>query len=209
MTVGWSGILAPAAALVNARAPRAALRRLHRTPFGSVRAYSARGASAGVESTASLTGNAVRILAEQPLLQQELRENPLLVPDFIEEALRLESSFRGHYRHVRRDTKLGNVKLARDSHLLLLWAAANRDPETFPKPDAVDFHRAAPREHLAFGRGTHFCLGARLARLETRIVLEELLERTRSFSLDPRLPPTYVSSIFVRRHEVLGLCIEA
>jgi cytochrome P450 len=165
-------------------------------------------AGAGGESTSSLTGNAVRILAEEKQLQDELREDPELIPEFVEEVLRLESSFRGHYRLVKRDTELGGVTLPEGSRLLLLWAAANRDPETFENPDIVDIQRPNLHEHLAFGRGLHFCVGARLARLEGRIILEELLARTRSFSLDSQLPPRYVSSIFVRRHAELGLITE-
>ena len=88
---------------------------------------------------------------------------------------------------------------------MLLWAAANRDPELFEHPNTVDLSRQNVREHMAFGRGIHFCIGARLARLEARVILEELLARTTSFSLDPERPPRYVNSIFVRRHEELGL----
>jgi cytochrome P450 len=162
-------------------------------------------AGAGGESTSSLTGSAVRILAEQPELQRELRANASLIPEFVEEAVRLESPFRGHYRHVKRKTKLGDVELPKGSRILLLWAAANRDPETFGNADSIDIHRTGSRDHLAFGRGIHFCVGARLARLEVRVILEELLARTRFFSLDPRNPPRYVDSIFVRRHCELGL----
>jgi cytochrome P450 len=78
----------------------------------------------------------------------------------------------------------------------------------FENPGSVDLHRPNLHEHLAFGRGIHFCVGARLARLEARIILEELLSRTRSFSLDPAHPPVYVSSMFVRRHAELGLLTE-
>jgi cytochrome P450 len=163
---------------------------------------------AGGESTSSLTGSAVRILAEQPELQKQLRAKPLLIPEFVEEVLRLESSFRGHYRHVRRDTQLGGVELLQGSRIFLLWAAVNRDPENFANPDAVELDRPGLREHMAFGRGTHFCVGARLARLEARIILEELLARTHSFRLDPLQPPRYLSSIFVRRHAELGLIVE-
>lgn len=160
---------------------------------------------AGGESTSSLTGNTVRILAEQQELQRELRANPSLIPGFVEETVRLESSFRGHYRHVMRDTKLGDVELPQGSRILLLWAAANRDPENFDNPDRIDLHRRGLRDHLGFGRGTHFCVGARLARLEVRVILEELLARTRSFELDLAHPPSYANSIFVRRHAELGL----
>jgi cytochrome P450 len=166
-------------------------------------------AGAGGESTSSLTGSAVRMLAEQPELQLELRAEPERIPAFVEEAVRLESPFRGHYRCVKRDTQLGGVGLPHGSRILLLWAAANRDPETFENPDCVDIHRPGLREHLAFGRGIHFCVGARLARLEVRVILEELLGRTRSFRLDPVRPPRYVSSIFVRRHAELGLILQA
>jgi cytochrome P450 len=163
---------------------------------------------AGGESTSSLVGNAVRMLAERPDLQAELRANPVLIDDFIEEALRLESPFRGHYRAVKRDVTLGGIELPEGSHLLLLWAAANRDPENFEDPNSINIRRVRQREHLAFGRGTHFCVGARLARLEARIVLEELLARTSDFSLNPQRQPTYVPSIFVRRHSEIELIVE-
>jgi len=162
-------------------------------------------AGAGGESTSSLTGNSVRILAEQPDLQSKLRADPGLIPNFVEEAVRLESSFRGHYRVVKRDTTLDGVALSAGSRVLLLWAAANRDPEQFERPDEVDVHRKNAREHLAFGRGNHFCVGARLARLEAKVILEELLARTDSFGLDRARPPRYAPSIFVRRHAELEL----
>jgi cytochrome P450 len=164
-------------------------------------------AGAGGESTSSLTGSAVRLLAEDAALQKELRADPALIPAFVEEVVRTESPFRGHYRVVKRDTELGGVGLPRGSRVFLLWAAANRDPEVFEDPDAIDVHRRNPRAHLGFGKGIHFCVGARLARLEGRVVLEELLKRTRSFELDPERPPRYVRSIFVRRHAELGLLL--
>jgi len=166
-------------------------------------------AGAGGESTSSLTGSAVRILAEQPVLQSELRANPVLIPEFVEEAVRLESSFRGHYRAVKRATQLGGIELPEGSRVMLLWSAVNRDPTIFENPDAVDLARPNKHEHIAFGRGIHFCVGARLARLEARVILEELLTRTRSFALDPENPPRYVTSIFVRRHAEMGLLVEA
>jgi cytochrome P450 len=165
-------------------------------------------AGAGGESTSSLTGSAARILAEQPALQDALRTNPELISNFVEEAVRLESSFRGHYRVAKRDTVLGGVELRKGARIMLLWAAANRDPDTFENPDAVDLHRPNLSAHIAFGRGIHFCIGARLARLEVRVILEELLARTRSIRLDPDRRPRYVSSIFVRRHAELPLILE-
>ena len=162
-------------------------------------------AGAGGESTAGLLGNAARLLALNPQVQQELRDTPSLIPRFVEEVLRLESPFKGHYRVSLQETRLGETHIPAGSRLLLLWAAANRDPDRFPHPNQIDLHRKNPQDHLSFGRGIHFCIGARLARLEARVVLEELLARTHTVELNPDAPPRHVPSIFVRRLETLPL----
>ena len=160
------------------------------------------------ESTASLLGNAVRILAEDAVLQTRLRGDRSLVPAFVEEAVRLESPFRGHYRQARRDTEVAGATIPAGATVYLLWAAANRDPKEFDRPDEVMLDRHAPRHHLGFGRGVHFCVGAPLARLEANIALGMLLDRTSNFRLDPSLPPTWAHSVFVRRHERLHLAVD-
>jgi len=160
---------------------------------------------AGVESTASLIGNAVRLLAERPELQARLRSEPDLVSAFVEEAVRLEPPFRFHYRAVARDAELGEVPLRVGHRLMLSWASANRDEAVFENPDEIDLHRRFPRHHMSFGRGIHFCVGARLARLETQVVVQELLARTHRFEIDPTHPPRYVPSLFVRRPAWLAL----
>jgi cytochrome P450 len=159
--------------------------------------------SAGGESTTSLLGNAVRILAEDPQLQQHLREHPERLPMFVEEALRLEAPFRYLMRSAPRDTSLGGIDIPADATVLLLWGAANRDAAEFEHPDEVDLERRAPRHHVAFGRGMHYCVGAPLARMEARNVLSVLLDRTSSITLDPNAPPRWVNSLMVRRHEEL------
>ena len=151
------------------------------------------------ESTSSLTGSAVRILAQDQTLQQRLREQPGRIENFVEEVVRLESPFKGHYRVVLKNTQLGAVVLPAGARVILLWAAANRDPAVFERPDELDIDRDKPRDHLGFGQGIHFCVGARLARLEARVIIQELLRRTESFSLDPESRPVHISSIFVRR----------
>jgi cytochrome P450 len=161
------------------------------------------------ESTASLVGSAVRLLAERPELQAQLRREPGRLAAFIEEAVRLESPFRGHYRAVVRPARLGGVALEPGDRLLLLWASANRDEARFERPDELDLGRRHPRDHLGFGRGIHFCVGASLARLEARVILEELLARTRRFTLDSALPPAHVPSLFVRRLAHLDLRVDA
>ena len=100
--------------------------------------------SAGGESTTSLIGNAVRILAEDRDLQGQLRESPELIPMFVEEALRLEPPFRYHMRHVPNDTELGGVEIPAGATVLLLWGAANRDGAMFDHPESIDLTREAP-----------------------------------------------------------------
>ncbi len=160
---------------------------------------------AGGESTASLIGNAVRMLADDPSLQEQVRADHGLIESFIEEAVRLESPFRGHYRQVKRDCELGGVNLAAGTTAFLLWSSANRDPAEFDRPDEVVLDRRLIRSHLAFGRGIHHCVGAPLARLETLCSLERLLQDTSWFSLADDDPPRWEKSMFVRRHEHLPL----
>jgi cytochrome P450 len=162
--------------------------------------------SAGGESTTSLLGNAVRMLAENPELQKALRAQPERLDLFIEEALRLESPFRQMLRSVPRDTTLGGVDSPADSTALLMFAAGNRDPAQFDNPDSVDLTRGSPKRHLAFGHGIHFCVGAALARIEARAVLRAVLEQTRDFALDPDHQPEWVDSVLVRRHQQLHVC---
>jgi cytochrome P450 len=159
--------------------------------------------SAGGESTTSLLGNSVHILAEDPSLQDQLRANPGQIPTFVEEALRLESPFRFHMRSTPKDATLGGVDIPAESTLLLLWGSANRDPAEFDHPDQVDLERPTPRHHVGFGRGMHHCVGAPLARMEARVVLTALLERTERIALDPTDAPQWVDSLMVRRHERL------
>jgi cytochrome P450 family 144 len=160
---------------------------------------------AGGESTGSLLGNSMWILATRPDLQQQVRENPDLLGPFIEEALRYEPPFRGHYRHVVSDTTLGGTDLPAGSRLLLLWGAANRDPAQFDAPHEFRLDRPGGKGHITFGKGLHFCVGAALARLEAQIVLRAVLDRTSridAVGVGPWLP-----SILVRRREHLWLRI--
>jgi cytochrome P450 len=164
--------------------------------------------SAGGESTTSLLGNAVRLLADNRDLQDRLRGQPDLVPAFIEEALRLESPFRFLMRFVPETTSLGDVEIPSGATVLLLWGAANRDPTEFDDPNEVDLDRPLLRRHVAFGRGMHYCVGAPLARLEARVVLGMLLERTSGVTLDTGNSPRRIESLMVRRHEQLPLRVK-
>ena len=163
--------------------------------------------SAGGESTASLLGSAAWLLATEPEIQQQVRGEPDLLPDFLEEVLRYEPPFRGHYRHVVRDTELFGVELPAGSRLLLLWGAANRDPAHFDDPNAFRLDRPANKGHITFGKGSHFCVGAALARLEARVVFTHLLERTSD--VHAVATGRWLPSLLVRRLQRLELAFAA
>jgi cytochrome P450 len=155
---------------------------------------------AGNDSSASLMGNALLRVAGDPALEQELRANPRRIPHFIEEVLRLEPPFHGHFRQAKTDTEVAGVKLARGSRLMLLWGSGNRDERQFRNPDVLDIDRQNMQSHLAFGHGVHHCLGASIARLEARITFEELFNRTSSIEA-AETGVRYVPSVFVRTPE--------
>jgi len=165
--------------------------------------------TAGQESTGSLIGSAAMLLSRNPELQATLRKNRSLVPAFVEETLRIESPFYGHFRLVKHDTELAGRDLSAGTRLMLLWASANRDEAEFPNPEVVDLHRPNGRFHLAFGHGAHFCIGAELARLEARVAIETLLER--NLTLLPGSSSTelrHVPSLMLRRLRELPLMVQ-
>ena len=160
---------------------------------------------AGGESTAALIGSVLYRLAQEPTLVEQLQAKPELIPLFVEEIIRLEPPFKFHYRAVRRECQLAGYDLHPGDRLMLLWASANRDPLRFDDPDALRLDRRQSRQHLGFGRGAHFCLGAGLARLEAKIMVETLLSSNLGVECIPEAPPIYAKSIFVRRLETLPL----
>ncbi len=164
---------------------------------------------AGGESTSALIGSSMRLLAADPELRAQLRSSPDSIPRFVEETLRLEPPFKFHYRSVRRSCELGGYLLGPGDRLMLLWASANRDASHFDAPDEIRLDRAHPRQHMSLGRGSHFCPGAHLARLEARILVEEVLSRENDIGLDPDDPPRHASTIFVRRLERLPILATA
>lgn len=134
--------------------------------------------SAGQETTVRLLSTAMKVLGERPDIQQKLRDDRSLLANFIEECLRIESPVKGDFRLSRVPTTVGDQNVGAGSTLMVINGAANRDPRRFENPDDFDPDRKNARQHLAFGRGIHSCPGAPLARAETHVGLERLLDRT-------------------------------
>ncbi len=132
---------------------------------------------AGHETTTGLLGNAFRQLLQDRQAWDDICADQTLIPNAVEEVLRLDSSVIAWRRLVTADADIGGVPVPAGAKLLMLLGAANRDPRVFADPDKFDIRRANARDHLSFGAGPHLCLGAPLARLQTRVALEELSQR--------------------------------
>jgi cytochrome P450 len=137
---------------------------------------------AGNETTTKLLGNALYWLWRNPGERERLRRDPTLVPAWVEETLRYDPSSQLLARTLRRDLVLHGVEIPAGARVALLVGSANRDERVFPEPDRFDLGRNTSAS-LAFGQGTHFCLGASLARLEARVALEEVQQRIGDFEL--------------------------
>jgi cytochrome P450 len=138
--------------------------------------------SAGHNTTTSLLGNAVLHLARNPGEQQRLRDAPAAIPAAIEELLRLEAPQQAMPRVATRDVELAGCPIREGDHVWPVFGAANLDPGAFDEPGDYRPDRH-PNRHLAFGRGLHRCIGAPLAQLQGRVVIEELLAATRAITL--------------------------
>jgi cytochrome P450 len=138
---------------------------------------------AGQDTSAKLLGNAMKFIVDQPGLQDQLRGNPSLIPQMLEEVLRLEGSTKMTARLARKDSHIGDLKVPAGTTVMLALSAANRDQRRWENPQAFTLDRPKIKEHLAFGRGAHVCAGAPLARTEVRILLEKFLAHTSNIDL--------------------------
>jgi cytochrome P450 len=142
---------------------------------------------AGNETTTSLLGTMLLAFAENPDQYERVRTEPELVPSAVEEALRHGSPIQSLYRTAVAPYPVGDATIPAGGRVLLLFGAANRDPRKYGTPEVFDVTRN-PTDHLAFGTGIHFCLGAHLARIEGQVVLHELIRRVQRIELagEPR-----------------------
>jgi cytochrome P450 len=133
--------------------------------------------AAGQETTAKLLSAALQALGDRPDIQQRLRDDRSLIPNFIEESLRMESPVKSDSRLARRRATIGGVDIPAGTVVMLLPGATNRDPHRFEDPHEFHLDRKNVREHMAFARGVHSCPGGPLARVEGRVSIERILDR--------------------------------
>ena len=158
----------------------------------------------GTDTTMNLIGNGTVLLAQHPDQRDRLLEDPTRIPDAVEEMLRIESPTQALPRRVVHDVELHGVTLPAGARLTVLFGSANHDERVFEAPERFDIERERKR-HLAFGLGNHHCLGAALARLEARVVFEELLTRYPRYHLLEE--PGWVTSRWARSHPEIPLAL--
>jgi cytochrome P450 len=155
---------------------------------------------AGNETTTKALTEGVRLLVEHPAEWAALRADPAgRAAMLTEEVLRLATPTQGMFRLVTRDTEIEGVPVPKGARLVVVYAAANRDPQVFDDPDAFRPERTNLKEHLAFGKGIHFCLGAPLSRLEMQVAFEMLARRLEAVRLVEGAPPLEYHPSFVLR----------
>jgi cytochrome P450 len=139
---------------------------------------------AGHETTTNLIANAMLVLLNNPDLMRRLRDNPSDIPAMVEEALRWDPPIQCTFRRATRGDTLEGEDVAEGDMVVPLWAGANWDPAVFDHPERFDIDRSMAKPHMGFGFGPHFCAGAELARIETRIAFETLLSRLDQITLN-------------------------
>ena len=155
----------------------------------------------GFETTVHLIGFTVANILRRPELFTQLKAEPELVKNAVEEVLRFDNFFKlGLNRYTREDVELGGVKIKKGQRLIVMINSAMHDEAAFPHPETFDVHRNNAAT-VAFGQGTHFCLGASLARLELRIIVGTLLQRFPDMRL--LQPPTFAPHPGLRKMETL------
>jgi cytochrome P450 len=151
-------------------------------------------ATAGHDTTSSSTAGAIWALAENPEQFAKVKANPELIPGLVDEAVRWMTPVKHFMRSATADTELGGRGIAKGDWLMLCYASGNRDEEVFEDPFSFRCDRK-PNRHVAFGYGAHLCLGQYLAKLEMRILFEELLPRLKSIALDGEVKMTQATFV--------------
>ena len=150
------------------------------------------------ETVAKSLGNLVRFLLTHRERWQQLIDEPELIPNAIEESLRLYATGMGFFRIAREEVEVGGVRVPKGAPVFLVYASANHDEAKFPAPLEYNPRRENLSAHMGFSRGLHYCLGAPLARLEMRVALEVLTRRLPGLRLVPGQKLSYVTSVVLR-----------
>jgi cytochrome P450 len=158
----------------------------------------------GFFTTNDAIGSAMTLLIDNPDLQVRLRQDPGLIPKIFDETLRLEPPVVSLFRVCTRDVELRGQQLKKGDAVLVHFGAANHDPDEFDNPDALLFGRT-PNRHLAFGGGPHRCIGSNVARLNLRVVFEEILARLHDIRIAEGESPRYAPPNFSRGPEYLPI----
>jgi cytochrome P450 len=156
----------------------------------------------GIETTEGMIVNALYHLLSEPRLADEVRADPALLGDAVEESLRLEPGAAVVDRYATHDTELGGIRIGAGDLVVVSLAGAGRDPAVFPEPDRFDLRRPNSRLQLAFAYGPHYCLGAHLARLEAVIALRACFERLPGLRLDETRPSAPYGLVFRKPPEL-------
>jgi cytochrome P450 len=143
--------------------------------------------AAGQETTVRLLSYAFQTIGERPDIQQRLRADRSLIPNFVEECLRIEGPVKGDFRLAKKPSNVGGVDIAAGTFLYISNSAANRDPRKFENPGAFELDRKNARLHVAFGAGRHACPGAPLARAEAVVSLNRMFDRTSDIRIDEKV----------------------
>ena len=156
----------------------------------------------GAETTRTTLARSLILFSERPDLWESLAEDRSRIPHAVEELLRWVTPLNNMFRTAVDETEIGGVAISAGDRIALVYPSANRDDAYFTDPDHVDLARD-PNPHISFGFGTHFCLGAHVARLSMRVALEELTVRITN--LRPAAEPTYEANVFVKAVERFDL----
>ncbi len=160
---------------------------------------------AGHETTTYMIGNAIHLLLRQPEHWRAVVADRSLIPAAIEETLRADSSVPGFIRTATEDTEIAGRSIAKGENVLVMYASVNHDEDHFADPESFDLHRTDKVGHMGFGHGIHSCVGAPLARLEGRVVLETLATRLPGLRLVPDQPLRHLPQLIFRGFERLDV----
>lgn len=153
---------------------------------------------AGNETTTATLAEGIILLARNPSELAKAQADPKIIPNMVEEMLRLASASSGIWRVMKADAELGGVTLPKGAMVMMRYAAANRDPERYEEPDRFLADRANARTHLAFGRGIHMCVGNMLSRKEMTVAFEELMPRISGITLTDEAAIAYPPNMMLR-----------